>query len=96
MRVRTAFTPRVLGRSLLSAATGLADQDLFLFLHSVIRQRAGRFEGTLKGYLVYLHTFQQNYWLIKTSAGKKDQFDFEILLSLSPGRNYTALLYNQL
>lgn len=80
----------------LSEGTGLAGQDLFPFLHSVIQQGAARSEGTLTEHLVYFHTLQQNWWLIKTSPGKMDQFDLEILFSLAPGRNYTALLDNQL
>lgn len=71
--------------SLLSEVTGLW-----------AKQKVGRLEGTLRGHLVYLYTFRQNDWLIKTSPDKIDWFDLEILLSLYSGRNYTALLHNQL
>lgn len=55
------FTPCISGPSLLSEGTGLVGQDRFLFLHFVVQQRAGRFEGTLRGRLVYLHAFQKNH-----------------------------------
>lgn len=61
-----------------------------------VGQAKSRQVGTLRGHLVYLHTFRQNDWLIKTSPDEMDWFDLEILPSLSPGRNYTALLHNQL